>query len=355
MKTPKIRRSILPFVLVSFCAAAALPAVTRAQQQSSAEPPPPPPAADTVGLHAGGGHAGRKFLIRHDDVAAPGEKETVTFLGVETSPVSPALTAQLNLQKGAGLVVTHVVPESPAAASLQAYDVLLKLDDQLLIEPRQFSVLVRNRQEGDQVTLTYLRGGKQATATVKLTKHEVPKVAFFRTFQDAPTTFSFSTGEPAELPPRDPVEMDHVLALVRRDDDGPGPGMPGKIVRGQRMRGNLGYRATNVNPGNSNMVFTDEKGSLDLTIKDGKKTLVAKNEKGEPIFSGPVTTPEERKAMPADLLKRLEQIEGMKEFSFEPGEDFHDNVKFLAPEHTKISFPHSAESDAAPDMIVREL
>ena len=45
--------------------------------------------------------------------------ESATFLGVETSPVSPTLTAQLGLQEGAGLVVNHVVPDSPAAAALK--------------------------------------------------------------------------------------------------------------------------------------------------------------------------------------------------------------------------------------------
>ena len=47
--------------------------------------------------------------------------------------------------------------------------------NQILIDARQLSVLVRNRKEGEEVTLTYLRGGKPATARVKLTAQDMPK------------------------------------------------------------------------------------------------------------------------------------------------------------------------------------
>ena len=70
-------------------------------------------------------------------IAGSGEKENVTFLGVETSPVSGTLTSQLGLPEGSGLVVSRVMPDSPAAGSLKEHDILLKLDDQLLIEQRQ--------------------------------------------------------------------------------------------------------------------------------------------------------------------------------------------------------------------------
>src|ERR1043166_5888499 len=74
-------------------------------------------------------------------------REKVSFLGVTTSPVSSTLTEQLGLQKGIGLVVTGVVSDSPAAGVLKAHDILLKLNDQLLIETHQLAVLVRSFKE----------------------------------------------------------------------------------------------------------------------------------------------------------------------------------------------------------------
>jgi hypothetical protein len=100
-------------------------------------------------------------------------------------------------------------------------------------------------------------------------------------------------------------------------------------------------RSLTVHPGNSSMVYTDNDGALELTIKDGKKTLVAKNPKGEQVFSGPIDTPEQRKALAPELAHRLEKIEGMDGFSFQTDGDFDTNVKYLRA-GTKIGLPRPA-------------
>ena len=58
--------------------------------------------------------------------------------------------------------------------------------------------------------------------------------------------------------------------------------------------------------GSAQARLDDAQGSLELTIVDGKKQVVAKNTKGEQIFSGPINTPEEWKALPEDVRIRLE-------------------------------------------------
>jgi len=271
-------------------------------------------------------HENRIFIRHVDD----GERETVAFLGVETLPVSPVLTSQLTLPKGAGLVVRHVVPDSPAAAVLQLHDVLLKLDDQLLIATRQLAVLVRNHKEGDEVELTYVRGGKQATAKVKLTKHEAPKLALTEP-DGGGDMFDVLTDRPGMETGMPPEEMHRVLSLLDHRGDHLMP--PAHVGTGLRP----GIRGVAVNPGNSNMVFNDESGTLELTVKDGKKTLVAKNAKGEQLYSGAIDTPEQRAALPKEVRARLEKIEGMQEFSFEPGPEFHGEFDVLQPRPTSIS------------------
>jgi hypothetical protein len=266
------------------------------------------------------------------------EMESVAFLGVETSPVGPTLAAQLNLPRGAGLVVGNVVPDSPAAAVLKQHDILVKLDDQLLIEPRQFSVLVRNHKEGDEVTLTLVRGGKETTAKVKLGKREMPKFSWTEGGQPfSGQAFAWQDGGLAPAVGR--VDMDRMLSLM---DGGAVPGLRRLHVSRGEDRPGPGDRtiSVTVNTGDSNMVFSDEKGSLELKIDDGKKDLVAKNAKGDVVFSGPVNTPEERKAMPADVRARLEKIESMHDFSFKTDEDFKPGqVKVVRPPGTKIRLP----------------
>jgi hypothetical protein len=50
------------------------------------------------------------------------------------------------------------------------------MGDQILVNMEQLSVLIRSRKPGDAVTFTYLRGGKQATATATLGAKRLPKL-----------------------------------------------------------------------------------------------------------------------------------------------------------------------------------
>lgn len=101
----------------------------------------------------------------------------VTYLGIAAETVPDDLAAHLPVDPGVGLVVRTVGPDSPAAsAGLQPNDVLLKIDDQLLIQPKQMQVLVRNRKEGDILTLTYLRKGETKTGKATLVKRDPPAI-----------------------------------------------------------------------------------------------------------------------------------------------------------------------------------
>lgn len=273
------------------------------------------------------------------------EKETVAFLGVETGPVSGTLGAQLGLGRGTGLVVHHVVPKSPVEGRLQEHDILLKLDDQLLIETRQLAVLIRLRKEGDDVTLTYLRGGKQATVTLKLGRTEVPKHAFWMEAGGAMLPGIQPSGQLEFFrvpggPGAERGEVDRVLSMIRRAPEA-GP------MRIQIDRENgPGLRAMAVNTGNSALTFADDAGSLELTFKEGTKSLVAKDKAGAETFSGPVTTAEERQALPPELRGRLERLEGMQDLTFRTGAEFRGTETRVirprgidAPERDRVPAP----------------
>ena len=286
----------------------------------------------------------KSVIVNH--LGANGEKEIVTYLGVETAPISPTLTAQLGLPANAGLVIGHVAPESPAAGALKEHDILLKLDDQLLVEQRQLSVLVRNHQEGDEVTLTIVRGGKQTTAKVKLAKHEVPKMAVMQFSQPGGGISAFGgafggsgnfdvfTAGPDDQQHR--AEVERMLPMLNNQNGAPGV----RYLNIKRPAG-PGDRSVSVtvNTGNSHIVLDDDKGSLELTMKEGRKELVAKNQKGEQVFSGPINTPEERKALPDDVRGRLEKLEDSSQFSYKTGDDFKAETKIMRPRGTGIVAP----------------
>lgn len=97
----------------------------------------------------------------------------VTFMGVAVSSAPQELATHLPLDQGVGLVVETVSKDSPAEkAGIQKNDILTKLDDQLLIHPAQFSVLVGRRKDGDSVKLTLLRKGAVQEIPVTLGKSD---------------------------------------------------------------------------------------------------------------------------------------------------------------------------------------
>jgi len=44
-------------------------------------------------------------------------RKEISWLGISTTEASETLASQLDLEPGVGLVITYVVPESPAAKS----------------------------------------------------------------------------------------------------------------------------------------------------------------------------------------------------------------------------------------------
>lgn len=105
--------------------------------------------------------------------AAGGEK--TRSIGVETRPIDETLRAQLDIEPETGLAISSVLENGPAAkAGLQKTDVLLRVGDQILVEPQQFAKLLRRHKAGDEVEITYLRRGKQAKAKVKVEEIDAP-------------------------------------------------------------------------------------------------------------------------------------------------------------------------------------
>jgi hypothetical protein len=96
------------------------------------------------------------------------------YLGLETGRADATLQAQLKMPEGVGLTVQHVYDKSPAQqAGVQNHDVLYKLNDQLLINPEQYAVLVRTFKPGDTVELTVIREAQPVKLKAKLIEQEV--------------------------------------------------------------------------------------------------------------------------------------------------------------------------------------
>jgi len=95
----------------------------------------------------------------------------VTWLGLAVEETTEALSSQLGLKPGEGLTVNFLAPESPASkADFHKNDVLVELDGQMLVHPIQLRKLIQMHADGEAVKVTFFRGGKKQTVSVKLGK-----------------------------------------------------------------------------------------------------------------------------------------------------------------------------------------
>jgi hypothetical protein len=107
---------------------------------------------------------------RSDDPSAETGKGAA-YLGVLFGPVSEALYDQLpQLPRDQGVLVTQVLADSPAEkAGLHRNDILLRYDDQKICDCDDLVRLLQHDRPGRTVKLTWLRGGKEASADASLT------------------------------------------------------------------------------------------------------------------------------------------------------------------------------------------
>ena len=252
-----------------------------------------------------------------------GPKVPVTYLGVETSQVPDVVSEQLGLAKGLGLVVEYVEPNSPAAsAGIQQNDIIKMLNDQILIEPSQLRKLLQTFSEGTEVTLTILRKGKEQKITTKLAKKEVPQRHSMIPGGNHDWHWDFDeTGDLGEqmqeLKEQLKEQLGDTRGIVR-----------GAVIQAHEAarraredarraaqeihilsRDNGALKATNIDLGNAQIVFSDDKGELKLENVDGKKLLTVKDPQGKLVFSGPVETQEDFDKLPADVRDRYEKLQ----------------------------------------------
>jgi membrane-associated protease RseP (regulator of RpoE activity) len=87
-------------------------------------------------------------------------------IGVTLAEADDTLRSQLKLASGEGLVVTDVLPDSPAAkAGIQRHDVLTKLDGKRLSSVEKINAQVQELKDR-AATLAFIRGGQEKTCEV---------------------------------------------------------------------------------------------------------------------------------------------------------------------------------------------
>jgi S1-C subfamily serine protease len=96
-------------------------------------------------------------------------------LGVECIDLTPGLAEFFGAPRGDGILVDRVTAGSPAAsAGLRAGDVLLALDGTAITQVTVLADLLRSREPGRSVPVSYLRDGATREVGVTLSSCRVP-------------------------------------------------------------------------------------------------------------------------------------------------------------------------------------
>jgi len=214
-------------------------------------------------------------LYRYLTQQQPTEKGA--WIGLSVSSAAPALAHQMRLPEGTGLVVDFVQPKSPSQqAGIRQYDLLVKLDDQLLINPEQFAVLVRTFKPGDEIKLTLLREGNRQVIPVHVAERELPRIQRELT----PTRFQFRSGDAQENQPS-PVP-----------NNGSTPRFP---TRSGQAESTLHYLA-----GPREITVTTRNGHSTVSVYDSNSH--------RKLFDAPIDDPKQVEALPPTVRELLDSL-----------------------------------------------
>lgn len=228
-------------------------------------------------------------------LAVAAQAEKVAYLGVATTPVDPVTAAQLDLPEGEGLTVIQVAEDGVVKDKLAVYDILSKLDDQILTYPEQLAVLVRSHKPGDKVKLAILHKGKAEVVKVQLGETDAQR------FTPRGHRHGWPMMQPYGLPP---ASGEGNLAPYRDDENATSP-----TPRGQDQT-QSGPRTNTSQKSHSTSIITDSHNGLTVTITDhdGEKTVKAEENDRIIVDNQPITTDDQLKALPEKVRTRVHDI-----------------------------------------------
>lgn len=245
--------------------------------------------------------------------AADNPKNNIAFLGVGVRYTDDSLRSHLGLPDGVGLTVYEVLADGPSRDVLLPNDILTRLDDQWLCDPRQLAAIVRMRKPGEQVQVELVRQG--VTHQKRITLGERPWTPLpppadgSRSEQDWP----FPRLRPRDLPGWDDNNFPPFFRQWPGD-----PAWPERFRRfRQWMDGSDDDEASALPRGSDVQVRTTSTTVISevadnkvyrLTIRDGDRLFEVKDINDKVLFSSTVNTDEEIRSIPEEHRKAYERL-----------------------------------------------
>ncbi len=328
----------LPLTLLIACLGAA--PLCAQQVEPNAEAPKPATGAGSpngeVKADSPASTAPTAHRHAHGNGMPQPERKPVAYIGLLTREVPPELRAQFSLAEGFGLLVEEVMPDSPAkGAGLKVYDVLVKFEDQQLVNMEQFMSLVRSKKVGDVVHLAVITGGKETQVPVTLGEHmvETRKHQAHRGFPNQGNAMQENMERLHHMQQEMREYQERVQQWSKGGGNGPMPQAP--MLRlpghgdeqpsregGRHPSGRQTQTGISIPPGtdlerfkvsqsqsSANVTRRDASGEYTLKNENGHKTFIAHPNNGQEQ-SWPINTDAERQAVPEEMRDKLRMMDG---------------------------------------------
>ena len=211
-----------------------------------------------------------------------------SWLGVELHEVTSDTAKELKLPAERGVVLSSIVPDSPAAkAGLKENDVVTEINGQRVEGAAQFRRMIREVPSGRTAQITVWRDGRSQTISVTLGKAEERRNSFrvFTPAPGAPGSFAFTM---PDIPMGPSMEWDGGRLMIG--------GQPRLGIDAEDLNGQLGsffgapdgegILVREVNPGSAaekgglkaGDVITSVNGERVRTVGDLREKLAGKRE-----------------------------------------------------------------------------
>lgn len=232
----------------------------------------------------------------------PPKPEPHAWLGIATDDVPRVLSQHLDLPDGFGVIIAHIPEGAPAEeAGLKPGDVLTKLGDQILTTPQHLAILVRSKDIGDTVELTYLRKAEEKVTEVKLGEH-TPKMhpEMARAMESHPRR-----GTPEEWRRwAEKMRQNHEERFRK-----PHPQQPQQwdkpTGRGQKPQDEKKPEMKS----ESTAKINNDKGAVTIAVKNGKGEIEIADADGNSLYDGPYDPAKGARGLPAEAREHLEKME----------------------------------------------
>lgn len=242
---------------------------------------------------------------------APSDDDATTELfGMHVIRVPNLLRRHLGLGHGVGLVVTRVAPHSAAQRwGFLVNDVLVSIDDQSLIVPEQFAVLLQGTAAGAVRSCTLIRNGSRMTVSLDGQTRQPSEPRSDAATASAPRSLPAATpAKTPATPAKDPTTGTTKRPLAPTSSSL--ALLPNK-KQARALASSAGTPAVAGvvrRKGDTGVVQKDFDYTIEVSREDETR-LVVLDGRGRQIFGDVIETPEQRSRVPLAVRDRVEQLE----------------------------------------------